>query len=180
MEVILLEKVGKLGGIGDKVNVKSGYGRNYLIPNGKAVFATAANVVEFESRRAELEAAASEQQAQAEARAAQLAALATVVIEANAGDAGKLFGSVGARDIADAIVAAGVELEKSEVKMPEGPIHDLGEYDIDIQLHSEVTQAVKVQVVSDSDAEAPLFDADAEEASAEQEPSADTAETEAE
>ena len=163
MEVILLEKVGKLGNIGDKVNVKSGYGRNFLIPQGKAVFATAANVEEFEARRAELEAAAAEQKSQAEARAAQLAELPTLSIEANAGDAGKLFGSVGVREIAEAITAAGVEVEKSEVKLPEGPIHNLGDYEVDIQLHAEVTQAVNIQVISDANAEAPLVDLDAEE-----------------
>lgn len=151
MEVILLEKVGKLGNIGDKVNVKSGYGRNYLIPQGKAVFATKANVVEFEARRAELEAAAAEQTAQAEARAAQLAGLEMVSIAANAGDEGKLFGSVGVREVADAVTAAGVAVEKSEVKMPDGPIHSVGEFEIDIQLDSEVTQAVTISVVADSE-----------------------------
>ncbi|MCB1668007.1 MAG: 50S ribosomal protein L9 [Pseudomonadales bacterium] len=173
MEIILLEKVGKLGNIGDKVNVKSGYGRNYLIPQGKAVFATAANVVEFEARRAELEAAAAEQKGQAEARAAKLAGLAALTIEANAGAEGKLFGSVGVRDIADAITAAGVEVEKSEVKLPEGPIHDLGEYEVDIQLHSEVTQAVKILVVSDVNAEAPIEVVDTQDASAESEEQAE-------
>lgn len=161
MEVILLERVGKLGNLGDKVNVKSGYGRNYLIPQGKAVFATAANVAEFEARRSELEAAAAEQKAEAQARAAKLAGL-SVVIEANAGDAGKLFGSVGVREIADAVSAAGTEVEKSEVKLPEGPIHALGEYDVDIQLHSEVTETVKIVVVSDANAEAPIEVIDAE------------------
>jgi large subunit ribosomal protein L9 len=161
MEVILLERVGKLGNLGDKVNVKSGYGRNYLIPQGKAVFATAANVAEFEARRSELEAAAAEQKAEAQARAAKLAGL-SVVIEANAGDAGKLFGSVGVREIADAVSAAGTEVEKSEVKLPEGPIHALGEYDVDIQLHSEVTETVKIVVVSDANAEAPIEVVDAE------------------
>lgn len=149
MEVILLEKVGKLGSIGDKVNVKSGYGRNFLIPQGKAIFATAKNLADFESRRAELEAAAAEQKSAAETRGEKLAALESVVITANAGDEGKLFGSIGTRDIADAITAAGVEIVKSEVKLPEGALRELGEYDIDIQLHAEVTQAVKLSVVAE-------------------------------
>lgn len=147
MEVILLEKVGKLGGIGDKVNVKAGFGRNYLIPNGKAVFATAENIADFEKRRAELEAAAAEVKAAAEVRAAKLAELEVVSIAAQAGDEGKLFGSVGTRDIAEAITAAGVEIAKSEVKLPEGALRKLGEYSVDIQLHAEVSQAVNLAVV---------------------------------
>lgn len=149
MEVILLDKVGKLGKIGDKVNVKSGYGRNFLIPQGKAVFATAENLSAFEARRAELEAAAAEQRSAAEARGQQLAALATIVIASNAGDEGKLFGSIGTRDIADAITAAGVEVCKSEVKLPEGALRETGEYEIDIQLHSEVTQPIKLKIVAE-------------------------------
>ena len=148
MEVILLEKVGNLGSIGDKVSVKSGFGRNYLIPQGKALAATAANVAEFEARRADLEAAAAEKKADAESRAEKLAELA-VTIEANAGDEGKLFGSIGTRDIADAITAAGVEVAKSEVRLPEGALRELGEYDIDVQLHSEVTQAIKLSIVAE-------------------------------
>lgn len=149
MEVILLEKVGKLGAIGAKVNVKSGYGRNYLIPTGKAIFATASNVAAFEQRRAELEKAAAERKAEAEARAAKLATLGTVTIAANAGDGGKLFGSIGTRDIATALTAAGVEVSKSEVKLPEGAIRDLGEFEVDIQLHADVTQAVNVVIVAE-------------------------------
>lgn len=148
MNVILLEKVGKLGSIGDQVSVKAGFGRNFLIPQGKAIAATAANIAEFEARRAELEAAAAEKKATAEARAEKLADL-TVTIEANAGDEGKLFGSLGARDIADAVTAAGVEVTKAEVKLPEGTLRDLGEYDIDLQLHAEVTQTIKVLVVAE-------------------------------
>lgn len=148
MEVILLEKTGKLGTIGDKVTVKAGYGRNYLLPHGKAVAATAANVAEFETRRAELEKAAAEKLAAAEARAAQLAEL-SITIEANAGDEGKLFGSIGANDIADAIVAAGVEVVKAEVRLPEGALRDLGEFEINVQVHSDVTQAVKLSVVAE-------------------------------
>lgn len=153
MDVILLEKVGKLGNIGDKINVKAGYGRNYLIPNGKAVFATAENMAEFETRRAELEAAAAALLTEAEARAAKLAALETVTIAANAGDEGKLFGSIGTRDIADAVTAAGVEVAKSEVKLPEGAIREIGEFDIDIQVHAEVTQVIKLAVTADQDAQ---------------------------
>lgn len=149
MEVILLDKVGKLGKIGDKVNVKAGYGRNFLIPQGKAVFATAENLSAFEARRAELEAAAAEQRSAAEARGQQLAALAIIVIASNAGDEGKLFGSIGTRDIADAITAAGVEVCKSEVKLPEGALRETGEYEIDIQLHSEVTQPIKLKIVAE-------------------------------
>lgn len=149
MEVILLEKVGKLGAIGDKVTVKSGYGRNFLIPKGKAIFATAENVAAFEQRRAELEQAAAERRAQAEARAAKLATLGSVTIGANAGDEGKLFGSIGARDIADAITAAGVEVAKSEIKLPEGALREVGEFELDVQVHAEIIQTVKVIVVAE-------------------------------
>ncbi len=148
MDVILLEKVGKLGNIGDQVVVKSGFGRNFLLPQGKAIRATASNVAEFETRRAELEAAAAAKKADAEARAAKLAEL-SITIGANAGDEGKLFGSVGARDIADAITAAGVEVSKSEVKLPEGALREVGEYEIDVQVHAEVIQTVKVSVISE-------------------------------
>lgn len=148
MEVILLEKVRNLGGLGETVKVRSGYGRNYLIPNGLAVMATKDNIAKFEARRAELEQKAADNLAKAQARAAQLAALGTVTISANAGDEGKMFGSVGTSDIADAICAAGVEVARSEVKMPEGAIRMLGEYDIDVQLHGDVVQTVKLQIVA--------------------------------
>lgn len=146
MEVILLEKIANLGDLGDKVNVKPGYGRNYLVPGKKAVPATAENVKVFEERRAELEKVAADKLAEAQARGAKLAELENVVIKSNAGDEGKLFGSVNVAEVADALTAAGVEIEKSEVNMPEGPIRVIGEYDIDIQLHSDVTQSVKVVV----------------------------------
>lgn len=149
MEVILLEKVGKLGGIGDKVSVKSGFGRNFLIPRGKAVFATADNVAEFEQRRAELEKAAEEKLAAANSKAEHLSALGTVTITAVAGEEGKLFGSVGPRDVAEAVTAAGVELAKSEVKMPEGALREVGEYDIQVQLHSDVSSTIQVAVVAE-------------------------------
>ena len=145
MQVILLEKVGKLGDLGDQVNVKSGYGRNFLIPLGKAVPASATNVADFEVRRAELEAVAAAKVAAAQARADKLAGV-VVTMESNAGEEGKLFGSIGTRDIADAISATGNEVAKSEVKMPEGVIRELGEYDVSIQLHSDVTTVVKVVV----------------------------------
>lgn len=143
MEVILLEKVGKLGGVGDKVNVKAGYGRNFLLPQGKAVAATKDNIVEFEARRAELEKAAANKREAAEIRARELEEL-NVTISAKAGDEGKLFGSIGARDIAEAISAAGVKVAKAEVKLPEGTLREVGEYDIDLQLYVDVTQSVKL------------------------------------
>lgn len=148
MDVILLEKVGKLGGIGDQVAVKSGFGRNFLLPQGKAIPATKNNIAEFEARRAELEAAAAEKLSGAEGRAAKLAEV-SVTIGANAGDEGKLFGSIGARDIAEAITAAGVEVVKAEVKLPQGALREVGEYEIDVQVHAEVTQTIKVTVVAE-------------------------------
>jgi len=148
MEVILLEKVGKLGGLGDKVSVKSGYGRNFLVPYGKAVPANDANTAEFEARRAELEKAAAEKLAAAEARAELLNDKA-VTITSKAGDEGKLFGSIGVRDIADATTAAGVDVNKSEVRMPEGPIRAIGDYDVAIQIHSDVIAIIKLAVVSE-------------------------------
>lgn len=147
MEVILLERVGRLGTVGDRVDVKAGFGRNYLLPQGKAISATEKNIAEFEARRAELEAAAGERKANAETRAEQLKEL-VVTITANAGDEGKLFGSVGARDIADAVTAAGVAVAKSEVKLPEGTLREVGEYDVDLQLHDDVLQSVKVLIVA--------------------------------
>jgi large subunit ribosomal protein L9 len=148
MEVILLDKVGRLGAIGDKVTVKSGYGRNFLLPQGKAIAATAKNIADFEVRRAELEAAAAGKIAAATARAEQLAAL-EVTIAANAGDEGRLFGSIGTRDIAEAITAAGVAVSKSEVRLPQGVLREIGQYEIDVQLHAEVTQAVKLAVIAE-------------------------------
>ena len=144
MEVILLEKVGKLGNIGDKAKVKAGFGRNYLIPQGKAVFATESNIAEFESRRAELEAKAADTLTAAQARADQLAALDPIVISVIAGDEGKLFGSVGARELEDAIGNAGVEVSKNEISLPDGALRQIGEFAIDIQLHSDVTGSVSV------------------------------------
>ncbi len=147
MEVILLERNRNLGELGDKVNVKSGYGRNYLIPQGKAVPATEDNVKHFEARRAELEKAAADKLGAAQARADKVTELGSVTIPAKAGDEGKLFGSIGTRDIADALTAAGVETSKAEVLMPTGAIRNVGDYDIDLQVHSDVTATVKVSVV---------------------------------
>ncbi|MBO3275303.1 50S ribosomal protein L9 [Pseudomonas schmalbachii] len=148
MEVILLEKIAKLGNLGDKLNVKGGYARNYLLPQGKATAATPANVAAFEERRAELEKAAAEKKAVAEARAAQLAEL-IVTIGANAGDEGKLFGSIGTRDIAEAVSAAGYPLEKAEVRLPTGPLRTVGEYNVEVQLHTDVESTLHVVVVAE-------------------------------
>jgi large subunit ribosomal protein L9 len=148
MQVILLEKIGKLGDLGDQVNVRAGYGRNYLIPQGKAVPATPRNIEEFEQRRAELEAAAAERQSAAQTRAEKLVGL-TVTIAANAGEEGKLFGSVGTRDIAEAITAAGVEVVKSEVLLPLGVIRETGEYEVDVKVHPEVTETIKLVVIAE-------------------------------
>ena len=146
MEVILLEKIANLGALGDRVTVKAGYGRNYLIPQAKAVAATADNVEAFESRRAELEKEAAQILSAAEARATAVAAL-ELTISANAGEEGKLFGSVGARDIAQAAEDAGVELDRSEIRLPDGPVREVGEYAIEVGLHPEVETSLKVIVV---------------------------------
>ena len=149
MEVILLENIGNLGALGDTVDVKPGYGRNFLIPQGKAVPATQDNVAKFETRRAELEAAAAETLAAAQARGEALTALEAVNIAATAGEEGKLFGSVGTRDIAEALTAAGCEVDKSEVRLPEGVIRELGEYEIMIQVHAEVSASVAIHIVAE-------------------------------
>jgi len=146
MEVILLEKVGKLGTVGDKVSVKAGFGRNYLVPQGKAISATEKNVAEFEARRAELEAAAADRRTAAEGRAKLLEAKGPFAIAAKAGDEGKLFGSIGARDIAEIISAAGVAVSKAEVKLPEGTLREVGQYEIDIQLHVDVTHVATLVI----------------------------------
>jgi large subunit ribosomal protein L9 len=145
LEIILLEKVTNLGNLGDKVTVKPGYGRNYLIPQGKAVVATAARLAEFEQRRADLEKKAAEQVAAAQARAATIEAL-KLVIRQKAGDEGRLYGSVSARDIADAATQAGVAIEKSEVRLPTGPLRILGDYEIRIQLHGDVTAVLALNL----------------------------------
>lgn len=149
MDVILLEKIRNLGDFGAQVSVKAGYGRNYLIPQGKAVPASAENVKTFEAQRADLEKKMADALSAAQARAAKLAEL-VVTIAAKSGDEGKLFGSVGTRDIADAVSAAGVELAKSEVRLPEGPLREVGEYEIAAQLHTDVDAVVKVNVVAEA------------------------------
>jgi large subunit ribosomal protein L9 len=148
MELILLEKVRNLGNLGDKVNVKPGYGRNYLLPQGKAVRVNADNLAAFEARRAEYEAKANNLLTNAESRKAKLADV-TVTISANASPEGKLYGSVGPREIADALQAAGHDIHKNEVIQGEGPIRHIGEYDVVISLHADVQSSVKVIVVGE-------------------------------
>lgn len=147
MQVILLEKIRNLGALGDQVKVKAGYGRNFLIPQGKAVPATKSNVEHFESRRAELEAKAAESLAAAQARLESIQALGSITITAKAGDEGKLFGSIGTRDIADAITEAGVEVKKAEVQMPTGVIRNTGEFELTVQVHTDVAGEVTISVV---------------------------------
>lgn len=145
MEVILLEKISNLGNLGERVNVKPGYARNFLIPQGKAVRATSERIAEFEKRRAELEKKAAEVLATAQERAAKLGELA-VEITQKAGPEGKLYGSVGTQNIADAVTAAGVGVTRQEVRLPEGPLRHTGEYEIELQLHPDVIATVKVVV----------------------------------
>ncbi len=148
MEVILLDKVENLGNLGDKVSVKSGFGRNYLLPQGKATMATPENIKVFEARRAELEKAAADRLAAAQSRAAKLNEL-EISITANAGDEGKLFGSIGTHDIAEVLTNnAGIEVHKSEIRMPNGTIRHVGEYNIDLHLHSDVNATIKLIVVA--------------------------------
>ena len=149
MDVILLEKVDRLGGLGDVVKVKAGFARNYLLPSGKAKAATEENIKALEERRAELEARAAEMLAEAQARKAKLDGMA-VTISAQAGTEGKLFGSIGTTDIADAVTAAGVELEKKEVRMPTGTIRMAGEYEIELHLHTDVNATIKLTVVAEA------------------------------
>ena len=147
MEVLLLDKVKNLGALGDKVRVKPGYGRNYLVPQGKAVSATKANLEAFEAKRAEYQGKADTLLAEAQARGAKFEN-AEATITANASPEGKLFGSIGPRDIAEAFTAQGIALEKSEVIMPEGAIHNVGDYDVEVSLHADVKAPVKVHVVA--------------------------------
>lgn len=171
MKLILLEKIANLGDLGETVEVKAGYGRNFLMPQGMAVAATKDNVAMFEERRAELEAAAAEKLSTAEARAAKLNEV-VLKIDANASDEGNLFGSIGPREIADAVTETGVELEKSEVIMGEGPIRANGAYDIPIQLHADVVAEIKVivneaAIIADADSKAEaeeVLDYDADDA----------------
>jgi large subunit ribosomal protein L9 len=148
MEVILLDNIANLGSLGDKVSVKAGYGRNYLVPQGFALPATKANIEEFEKRRAELEKQAAERLGAAEARRTAIDG-ASVTIARKAGDEGKLFGSVGTADIAEALTAAGTEVDKSEVRLPEGVFRATGVYDIVIHLHADVDANVTINVVAE-------------------------------
>ena len=146
MNVILLENVENLGSIGDLVKVKPGYGRNYLLPQGKAALATPENMKEIEARRAELEKAAAEELTAAKKRAGTIEGM-ELVIQANAGPEGKLFGSVGPIDIADAFEQVQVEVERSEIRMPEGPVQELGEFQVGVHLHPEIDVVITVRVV---------------------------------
>lgn len=149
MEVILLEKVQNLGSLGEKVRVKPGYARNYLIPKGKAAQATPANLEAFERRRAELEKTQADALAAARARAEALEGL-RLRIARKAGDEGRLFGSVGTADIAEAAEAAGIEVHKHEVRLPEGPLRQVGVYDIPLHLHADVNVSIAVEVVAEA------------------------------
>lgn len=146
MEVILLEKITKLGDLGDVVKVKSGYGRNYLVPQKKAVLASEDALQDIELHRSELQKIEDEKLAVAQERAAKVEEL-DITLTAKAGEEGKMYGSIGTRDIADAATEAGVPLEKSEIRLPTGVIRELGEYEIAVQLHSEVTVSLKLGVV---------------------------------
>ena len=149
MEVILLEKIANLGNLGDKVNIKGGFGRNYLIPQGKAVLETAKKIAEFEARRAELEKAAAEKLSQAQAQAEKLGKL-EIVITHKAGDEGRLFGSVGTHNIAEAIVKAGGIVEKQQIRLPNGTIRHVGDYDVDVNLHSDVTVTMSIKIAPEA------------------------------
>jgi len=148
MEIILLEKVVNLGNLGDKVTVSPGYGRNFLIPTGKAVRATADKLAEFEQRRAELEKRAADELATAQTRANALAKL-NVTITQKAGEEGRLYGSVGPKDIADAVTAAGVELHKNEVRLPAGPIRHVGDYEIKLHLHQDLDGVLALKIAGE-------------------------------
>ena len=148
MEVILFENIDRLGAIGDLVNVKSGFARNFLLPQGKAKVATDANKAEIESRRAEFEKKAADELTDATKRGEQIEALA-ISITAKSGTEGKLFGSIGNVDIATAIIEAGVEIEKRNVRLPDGPLRQAGEYEIVIHLHAEVNSVAKVTIIGD-------------------------------
>jgi large subunit ribosomal protein L9 len=150
MEIILLESIDRLGGLGDLVNVRPGFARNYLLPKGKAKLATAANIAEIAERRAELEKHEAEVLKAAKARAEQLEGL-EISITAKSGGEGKLFGSITNANITETVNEKGIELEKSEVRMPEGPIRLAGEYDIDLHLHTDVNATIKLTVIGEED-----------------------------
>jgi large subunit ribosomal protein L9 len=149
MEVILLEKIANLGNLGDKVTIKSGYGRNYLVPQGKAVAATAKKIAEFEARRAELEKAAAEKLSAAQKLGDELSKL-QITIAHKAGDEGRLFGSVGTHNIAEAITAAGIAIEKQQIRLPHGAIRHIGDYPIDINLHSDVVVTLTIKIAPEA------------------------------
>ncbi|MCZ6881725.1 MAG: 50S ribosomal protein L9 [Gammaproteobacteria bacterium] len=149
MEVILLENIENLGTLGDKVSVKSGFARNYLVPHGKAKIATVANLAEFEARRAELEKAVADALGEAQTRQQAIEALGTLEIAAKVGSEGKLFGSIGTADIAEAIAAAGVVVEKREIRLPDGAIRITGEHVIDIHVHADVDSSVTISIVGE-------------------------------
>ncbi len=153
MQVILLQRITNLGSLGDTVNVKAGYGRNYLIPQGKALPATPANIEKFEARRAELERVEAEELAAANARAEALKDV-NVIIRAKSGEEGKLFGSIGTRDIADALTKSGLPVDRSEVKLPEGALRQVGEYNVDIQLHHDVSTNILVTILAEDNTNA--------------------------
>ena len=148
MNVILLERLNNVGDLGDEVNVKAGFARNFLIPQGKAVRSTKANRAVFEERRVELERAANEHLGVAQGRAEKLQELVITYV-AKAGEEGKLYGSVGTKDIADLVSAEAIEVSKSEIRLPEGVIRTTGEFDVDVQLHSDVTVSIKLNVVAE-------------------------------
>ncbi|MGJ3493465.1 50S ribosomal protein L9 [Piscirickettsia salmonis] len=150
MQIILKEKVRNLGDLGEQVVVKSGYARNFLIPTGKAVPATAANLKEFEARRAEIERLAQEKLAEAQKCAATVTELAVITVAAKAGDEGKLFGSIGTADIAVALAEKGIEISRQDIRLSESSIRQIGEYDVELHLHSDVEVTVKVDVVAAS------------------------------
>ncbi|WP_394261506.1 50S ribosomal protein L9 [Moraxella boevrei] len=148
MQVILLQRIANLGKLGDTVNVKAGYGRNFLVPQGKALPATEANIQKFEARRAELEKQEAQELAEANKRAEALQDV-NVIIRAKAGDEGKLFGSIGTRDIADALTKSGLPVDRSEVKLPEGALRNVGEYNVSIQLHHDIKADILVTILAE-------------------------------
>lgn len=148
MDVILLEKVENLGVIGDRVKVRSGYGRNFLLPRGKATLATPGNIAVFEARRADLEQKQASELAAAQVRAGNVSKL-ELRLTAKAGTEGKLYGSLGTADIAEACTAAGVVVRRSEVRLPQGPIRTIGEHSVELHFHSDVNAAIRISVVAE-------------------------------
>ncbi|MBU5616076.1 50S ribosomal protein L9 [Psychrobacter sp. TAE2020] len=148
MQIILLQRIVNLGRLGETVDVKPGYGRNFLIPHGKALPATKVNIEKFEARRAELEAEEAQEVSVAQERADALTDV-NVIMRAKSGDEGKLFGSIGTRDIAEALTNSGLEVDRAEIKLPEGTLRQVGEYSVDIQLHHDVTATILVTILSE-------------------------------